>query len=430
MKWAWSHQQAPPTKVFDILCNIFAVIIIPLLLGESSNLIGQLPCDPSLCGPLEDISILPPLDDATPPAPAHPPSRLSNHSSECLSGSNSLQTTPLTTPLEKRFFSYSPTASVEGPEATPYNSALDSSHKTVSPVSSGRTSPVKSAGNTPRSFRHIVSDIFRRSNNNMAANTAEENKEDFTNISTSELDGVIDVGSKSPLPSPPRRSRSPSRGLTISEWVSDTVPAVNEDTPVMLPMSLPDFKRGVANHAPSKGTRARMNSLQSGIETHVHLPSFAKTHRHGNSFITSFESLSTLTPVEEDTPTMLLVHRSVDSIGGNHDNGIVGVVSTPPSPAAVLDQYISNGNVLHKGCPRDLPLTDHPGTQWDHYGGCPHTEELRIKTGLSAVLQSQVLYERHQCQQHAKRNRRLMSKARSTAKLESEVLALVSYNYY
>ena len=259
----------------------------------------------------------------------------------------------------------------------------------------------------------------------MAA-SSEENKEDFTNISTSELDGVIDGGPRSPLPSPPRGRHSPPRGLKISEWVSDTLPAVNEDTPIMLPMSLPDFKRGVAHHAPFEGTRARLNSLQLGTDTHVPLLPFAKTHRHGNSFMTSYESLSTLTPVEEDTPTLLLVHRSVDSTGGNHDNGIVSVVSAPPSPAAVLDQYISNGNVLHKGCPRDLPLTDHPGTQWDHYGGCPHTEELRIKTGLAAVLQGQVLYERHQSQQHAKRNRRLMSKARSTAKLESEVLALVS----
>jgi hypothetical protein len=43
-----------------------------------------------------------------------------------------------------------------------------------------------------------------------------------------------------------------------------------------------------------------------------------------------------------------------------------------------------------------------------------------------ALLHSQLLFERHQCLQHARRNRRLLSKARTAMHVEEKVYSLVS----
>ena len=99
-----------------------------------------------------------------------------------------------------------------------------------------------------------------------------------------------------------------------------------------------------------------------------------------------------------------------------------------PSPIVALDVYIETGRVLHSGSVSDLPLSDLEGIDWNHYGSCPHSEELTVVNNVAAMLHCQLLYERQQCKLHAKRNRQLMTKARNAVKLENEILSLVSSN--
>ncbi len=342
----------------------------------------------------------------------------------------------------------------------------------VSPESSGQATPVKSTGNTPRSFRHIVSDIFRRSNNLTAAN---DDREEFTNISATEIDAIvsldrdksftrsdnvstkgtkiIDRGMSSSMRvlEPDQGIHSSMRVLEPDQGIHSSMRVLEPDQGIHSSMKVldPVYPNGMTVPLPTITSkdfssvspqsypdghvllraRERLNSLQlsRSINGGVEIPGYYRNH--GNSFLTSHESMSTITSHdEEDVPTTLLIHRSVNvpDETSNHGNGVVGVVSSTLSPVAALDQYILNGNILHVGRLKDVPLTDISGINWNHYGTCPHSEELKIKTGLAAILHSQVLLERHQCQQHARRNRGLMCKARTTTKLENEVLTLVS----
>jgi hypothetical protein len=87
---------------------------------------------------------------------------------------------------------------------------------------------------------------------------------------------------------------------------------------------------------------------------------------------------------------------------------------------------VSCGEVLHHGNLHSIPLTEQEGVDWNHFGGCPHSEEFRIMQSQVVLLHSQLLFERYQCVQHAKRNRRLLSKARSAAHVTEELVSLVS----
>ena len=104
----------------------------------------------------------------------------------------------------------------------------------------------------------------------------------------------------------------------------------------------------------------------------------------------------------------------------------VSMLTGHPSPLALLDQFVSCGEVLHRGSLSSIPLTEQEGVNWNHFGGCPHSEEFRIMQSQVVLLHSQLLFERHQCVQHARRNRRLLSKARSAAHITEELVALVS----
>lgn len=102
------------------------------------------------------------------------------------------------------------------------------------------------------------------------------------------------------------------------------------------------------------------------------------------------------------------------------------VLNGHPSPLALLDQFVICGEVLHRGNLDTIPLTEQEGVNWNHFGGCPHSEEFRIMQSQMVLLHSQLLFERYQCVQHAKRNRRLLSKARSAAHVTEELVSLVS----
>ena len=97
-----------------------------------------------------------------------------------------------------------------------------------------------------------------------------------------------------------------------------------------------------------------------------------------------------------------------------------------PSPVSLLDQFVTRGEVLHRGQFESIPLTELEGVDWNHFGGCPHSEEFGMMRSQVALLHSQLLFERHQCLQHARRNRRLLSKARSAMQVAEKLYSLVS----
>lgn len=96
-----------------------------------------------------------------------------------------------------------------------------------------------------------------------------------------------------------------------------------------------------------------------------------------------------------------------------------------PSPVFLLDQFVAHGEVLHRGRAEDIPLSELEGTDWYFYGGCPHSEEVQMMQSQVALLHGQLLFERHQCLQHARRSRRLLSKARTGLQVTEELVQLV-----
>ena len=91
-----------------------------------------------------------------------------------------------------------------------------------------------------------------------------------------------------------------------------------------------------------------------------------------------------------------------------------------PSPVVLLDQLVNQGEMVHHGNAQDIPLTELEGIDWFRFGGCPHSEELGQMQGQLALLHSQLLFERHQCLQHARRNRRLLRKASNAHRVKEE----------
>ena len=114
---------------------------------------------------------------------------------------------------------------------------------------------------------------------------------------------------------------------------------------------------------------------------------------------------------------------------GTQTNSL-GVGNSPtdfnPSPVSLLDQLVKHGEILHEGNAQDIPLTELEGIDWFRFGGCPHNEELGQMQSQVALLHSQLLFERYQCLQHARRNRRLLSKARNAHRIREELEHLVS----
>ena len=95
------------------------------------------------------------------------------------------------------------------------------------------------------------------------------------------------------------------------------------------------------------------------------------------------------------------------------------------SPVVLLDHLIQHGEIVHEGRPQDIPLTELEGVDWFRFGGCPHGEELGQMQSQVALLHSQLLFERHQCLQHDRRSRRLLSQARTTHRVREQLEILV-----
>ena len=154
-----------------------------------------------------------------------------------------------------------------------------------------------------------------------------------------------------------------------------------------------------------------------------------RTRKHPALYPTdSTATLLASSPPISGEPSRLLMRRvSVCSRKGLGLSESGGRMETQlhPSPAVLLDQFVSHGEILHRGSARDIPLTELEGVDWAFYGCCPHSEELGVMQSQVALQHSQLLFERHQCLQHARRNRRLLSKARSGLQLREELVSLV-----
>ena len=103
----------------------------------------------------------------------------------------------------------------------------------------------------------------------------------------------------------------------------------------------------------------------------------------------------------------------------------IGDIDTNPSPVVLLDRLVTHGEMVHRGNPREIPLTELEGVDWFFYGGCPHGEELAQLQGQVALLHSQLLFERHQSLQHDRRSRRLLSQVRTAHRVREELERMV-----
>lgn len=93
------------------------------------------------------------------------------------------------------------------------------------------------------------------------------------------------------------------------------------------------------------------------------------------------------------------------------------------SPVEILDTYLKTGNSVHCGELSRIPLVSQVGTVWTHFGGDPPMDEVEILRGQVKLLHNQLLFERHKCDLHAIRNRRLIGKTFKAAQYHEELLA-------
>lgn len=433
------------------------------------------------------------LGQTTPKEPSRNSSRLSSQrvstvSSPSPSSGNSILNTPVSAPSRRRAFNYSPTASVETDTVSVMSTTTGEAQLAGSPSlssrTSGRSSPVRrsaSFGGASSSIKQKITSVFRRSRKDLE-------REEFTTISVSELDGAgikeKDL-TQSEILVPHGASRDPEASLSRSlqfalgtshptydhssshspalpssstsslscdsrqEMASFSLPNVaqtDHQSTQPLPRSFPSVDKTVtlardkleqlaqqnasSSHATKPPSATSLDDATAKLKPLPSSASFAelagRNHRPSFMTIASLDSLATtdtltesLSALEDSSAPRLIMQSITKSVGGG--------VTTPLSPVALLDQYIMSGRVVLLGRLKEIPLTRLEGIDWHHYGGCPHVEELGVMNGLVGMLHSQLLFERYQCQQHAKRNRQLTSRARTTSKLESEIINLVSY---
>lgn len=164
----------------------------------------------------------------------------------------------------------------------------------------------------------------------------------------------------------------------------------------------------------------------------------AVLHRDHTMTVTLPTKSSTLPTFSSSLPSRHFVRRVSVCQPNNHLTASIDQLSSPltnriqsssverPSPLSLLDQFVTRGEVLHRGQFESIPLTELEGVDWNHFGGCPHSEEFGMMRSQVALLHSQLLFERHQCLQHARRNRRLLSRARQATQVAEKLYELVS----
>ncbi|CAB4014678.1 Hypothetical predicted protein [Paramuricea clavata] len=94
------------------------------------------------------------------------------------------------------------------------------------------------------------------------------------------------------------------------------------------------------------------------------------------------------------------------------------------SPAQLLNHYLLFGQNLQQGKLNSIPLTSQEGTEWTHFGGSPPKDEMKLLRKEQLLLQSELLFERHKCDLHATRNRRLVGKVFQANAVREELSAV------
>ena len=186
------------------------------------------------------------------------------------------------------------------------------------------------------------------------------------------------------------------------QQVSKTIEAVGSTNTLVASSSNPDFY----SHS-----IAMAKSLESNGAGESPLSSSLRRERKGSRLFMRRVSVCDRKGVSFGTQTSALDFSST--------------LDFSPSPVVLLDQLVNHGEIMHEGNAQEIPLTELEGIDWFRFGGCPHNEELGQMQSQVALLHSQLLFERYQCLQHARRNRRLLSKARNAHRVREELEFLV-----
>ncbi|XP_001639307.3 hamartin [Nematostella vectensis] len=94
------------------------------------------------------------------------------------------------------------------------------------------------------------------------------------------------------------------------------------------------------------------------------------------------------------------------------------------TPTEVLDSYLQFGSIVHHEEFSRISMISQANTDWTHFGGSPPQDEIAILRGQVQLLHHQLLYERHKCEQHAIRNRRLIGKTFKAVQYQEELQAI------
>ena len=323
-------------------------------------------------------------------------------------------------------FKYSPTASVEVDKSA-VRGLQDS------PAHSGTSSPIRQynsqscPSSAKSSFRTRLANIFGRwSMKESSIPTAESGKEIFSQSEEfhREKDRIKEQeflrSLQLPLDSPTHASRQSSS--SSEDWPSHELISLHERTSTLTRASFS------TDDTITSSLLLAQEKLQELAECEEVDSSTLQVDEDGKDKMPQNLPHKIAAPVSNNASPELpscLLSRSVLSSKRQRCNTRITSSVSSSSPAAILEQYVNCGLLIHSG-KEAISLTDMEGIDWNHYGGCPHSEELGVMTAYVAMLQSQVMFERYQCQQHSRRNRRLLSKARTASKLENEIVTLVS----
>jgi hypothetical protein len=330
----------------------------------------------------------------------------------------SLQTTPVISSRiinRPSYFNYSPTASLDNTSVGVAMGGAPLVQKNDTPstnIPSGSNSPLTQSTETSKSLREKLSSVFKRKRDDTTPHTI---KEDFTNISLSDFS----ISNKGKFDTNIAKSCSAKFECNKPQSSPDNIRELFVEN-----------EKSSSRSNSSSSNDAELSSLivQQSFSTQSFpnlniLQATAKLEK----LATSEESCALSTPQDKTTPFSdddnnmpVLISRTVSK----EKKQLSGPSLNYLSPVGALDLFIQTGQVLHHSFLGDLPLPDLEGVEWDHYGSCPHSEELVTVNNMMAMLHSQLLFERHQCQTHAKKNRQLMTKARNAIKLENEVVVL------
>lgn len=170
----------------------------------------------------------------------------------------------------------------------------------------------------------------------------------------------------------------------------------------------------------SESSLASVETSLDSSKCHSITPGTQQTYHpsHTCDLLTAFPHLLHLIRGEHDQNSPIS-----DGEEGSFSRNQNHVLSCTASPVEVLDNYLKTGSSLHYGELSRVPLVSQTGTVWTHFGGDPPADEVEILRGQVKLLHNQLLFERHKCDLHAIRNRRLIGKTFKAVQYQEELLA-------